>query len=96
MRSKVTFATFDPMFRETPQQCAVCLSSPPVFRYELFSGVEEQEPEEGFCCPACAPRILEKLEGTECQAWREEEAALKADDVDASELHRWRVAAFHQ
>jgi len=95
MRSKITFATFDPVFRETPRQCATC-SNPPVFRYELYSGVEEQEPEEGFCCMTCAPSILEKLAGAECQAWREEEAALKADDVDVSELHKWRVAAFHQ
>jgi hypothetical protein len=96
MRSKITFATFDPVFRETPRQCTACATNPPVFRYEFSDGIEEQEPEIGFCCLTCAPEILAKLAGAECRAWQEEEAALKAADVDVRELHQWRVAAFHR
>jgi hypothetical protein len=96
MNGKITFTTFDPIFHETPLRCVTCSENPPVFRYEFFNGVEELEPEIGFCCVSCAPEILSKLAGAECQAWREEEAALKADDVDISELHRWRVEAFHR
>jgi hypothetical protein len=69
MRSKITFATFDPVFRETPRQCTACATNPPVFRYEFSDGIEEQEPEIGFCCLTCAPEILAKLAGAECRAW---------------------------
>jgi hypothetical protein len=95
MRSKMTFASFDPLFRDTPLECDNC-SSPPAFHYELFCEAEEQEPETGFCCMSCAPQLLRKLAGLEYQAWREEEAALKKEGLDASELHDWRVAAFHR
>ena len=96
MNSKITFATFDPVFDETPLRCVTCSTNPPVFHYEFFSGVDEQEPEVGYCCATCAPDILARLAGAECQAWQEEEAAFKADDIDVSDLHKWRVAAFHR
>jgi hypothetical protein len=96
MNSKITFATFDPLFRETPERCVTCSVNPPAFHYEYFSGVEELEPEVGFCCATCAPDILAKLASAECQAWQDEEAALQTDDIDVSDLHRWRVAAFQR
>ena len=96
MRSKITFATFDPVFLETPRQCTECSVNPPVFRYEFSHGVEEHEPEVGFCCLTCAPNMLAKLAGAECQAWQDEETALQNADVDVRELHQWRIAAFQR
>ena len=96
MMRKITFATFDPVFRDTPHRCTTCYAQPPVFRYELSYGVEEQEPEVGFCCKDCSDAILHRLVKEESQSWREEEATLKKEDVDVNELHEWREAAFQR
>ena len=95
MLEKVTFSVFDPVRFDAPAHCDVCTSKPPVFHYEC--SVDEalrQTPRKGFCCSACAAHLLEKLRLAESRAWAREEASLKADDVDASDLEERRVATF--
>jgi hypothetical protein len=95
MSEKVTFAAFDPMRFDAPAQCAVCNSNPPVFHYEQSEDEgARQSPRRGFCCNVCAGRLLEKLRNAESQVWAEEEASLKADDVDVADLEGRRLATF--
>jgi hypothetical protein len=94
MSEKITFSTFDPMRFDAPSQCQLCASNPPVFHYE--NSVDEgarQSPKRGFCCAACAVRLLEELQRTESRVWAEEEASLRAEDIDASDLEKRRLAA---
>jgi hypothetical protein len=95
MSEKVTFFAFDPMRFDAPSHCDVCASNPSVFHYEY--SVDEgarQSPRRGFCCASCASRLLEKLQRAESQVWAEEEASLKAEDVDVSDLEERRLATF--
>jgi hypothetical protein len=97
MRARVTFSVFDPMRFDAPSDCDVCASNPALFHYESI--VDEGArlwPKRGFCCSACATRLLEKLQGVESQVWAAEEAALKADDIDVGDLEERRLATFGQ
>jgi hypothetical protein len=93
---KLSFTTFDPLVRDTPARCDVCRSGPPIFAYELRTQDEHGERRNiyGFCCAACGPRLLKKLEREESRAWAAEEAALEAEDIDISDFHERRAAAF--
>lgn len=93
MNSKVTFSSFDPVVHDT-QLCDVCLANPPILHYELRAGDAQDLPSKGFCCSRCALELLKKVECAGSQEWADEEAALKADDVDVSEFHRRRLASF--
>lgn len=95
MSEKVTFSAFDPMRFDAPSQCDLCTSKPPVFHYEysLDEGAR-LSPRRGFCCNSCASRLLDKLQRAESLVWAEEEASLKADDVDAADLEERRLATF--
>jgi hypothetical protein len=93
---KLSFATFDPLIRDTPASCDICRSGSPIFSYELRTQDEHGERRNiyGFCCAACGPRLLKKLEREESREWAAEEAALEADDIDISDFHERRAAAF--
>jgi len=95
MSERVTFSAFDPVHFDSPSRCDVCTSQPPVFHYEysVDEGVR-QSPKKGFCCAPCAARLLENLQSAESRVWAEEEASLKADDVDVSDLKERRLATF--
>jgi hypothetical protein len=95
MSEKVTFSAFDPIRFDAPSYCDVCTSNPPVFHYEytLDEGAR-LSPKRGFCCSSCAVRLLEKLRNAESQAWTEEEASLRAEDVDVADLEERRLATF--
>jgi hypothetical protein len=95
MSEKVTFSAFDPMRFDAPSHCDVCTSNPPVFHYEysLDEGAR-LSPKRGFCCSFCAAHLLEKLRNAESQVWAEEEASLKADDLDVADLEERRLATF--
>jgi hypothetical protein len=95
MTERVTFSAFDPVRFDAPSHCNVCTSTAPVFHYEY--SVDEalrQAPRKGFCCSRCAVRLLEKLQVAESRAWAQEEASLKAEDVDASDLEERRLPTF--
>ena len=95
MSEKVTFSAFDPIRSDAPSHCDVCNSQSPMFHYEY--DVDEdtrQQPRKGFCCRDCAAKLLETLQLAECQVWAREEAFLKANDVDASDLEERRLATF--
>jgi hypothetical protein len=96
MNDSVFFATFDPLFCDTPELCPLCGSHPPIFNYEFTTRDPNGERQyvKGFCCGSCAPALVRKLERTESREWAEEEAALEADDMDISEFHKRRLAAF--
>ena len=91
---RVSFSTFDPLFRDTPEHCDLCLSSPPVFTYEFRTQDEfgERRFLYGFCCVACGPKLLKKLERQELREWAAEEAALEADELDVSDFRKRRLA----
>jgi hypothetical protein len=95
MLDTLFFAGFDPL-HETPKVCTLCSSRPPVFQfdYRMLGKEGECQESKGFCCAACAADLLKKLETAESREWAEEEAALQADDLDVSEFHRNRLAAF--
>ncbi len=95
MSEKVTFSAFDPMRFDAPSHCDVCTSNPPVFHYEcsLDQGAR-LSPKRGFCCTSCATRLLEKLRNAESRVWAEEEASLKAEDLDVADLEERRLATF--
>jgi hypothetical protein len=95
MSEKVTFSVFDPIRSDAPSDCDVCDSQPPVFYYEydIDEGVRQQ-PRKGYCCRDCATKLLDTLQRAESQIWAREEAFLKANDVDASELEERRLATF--
>ena len=95
MSERVTFSVFDPMRFDAPSHCDVCTSIPPVFHYEY--SVDEGarlSPKRGFCCNSCAGRLLDKLQSAESLIWAEEEASLKADDVEVTDLEERRLATF--
>ncbi|PYX85788.1 MAG: hypothetical protein DMG68_17225 [Acidobacteria bacterium] len=83
MYSKVSFATFDPLVRDVPQFCDLCIASAPVFAYEFATSDENDETRflKGFCCAPCAPDLVKKLADIESRAWAEEEAALEASEL---------------
>jgi hypothetical protein len=92
---KVIFSAFDPMRFDAPSHCDVCASASPVFHYESAVDVgTRQQPKKGFCCRACAGILLEKLQRAESRVWAAEEASLKADDLDVSDLEERRLATF--
>ena len=95
MSEKMTFSAFDPVRFDAPSHCDVCALKPPVFHYEC--SVDEAlrtAPRRGFCCSACAWRLLEELQVEESRAWAQEEASLKAEGGDASDLEERRLATF--
>ncbi len=95
MSEKVTFSAFDPILFDAPSTCDVCASQPPMFHYEyaVDEGIRQQ-PRKGFCCRSCAAKLLDTLQRAESQVWAREEAFLKANDVDASDLEERRLAIF--
>jgi hypothetical protein len=95
MSEKVTFSAFDPIRFDVPSKCDVCDSQAPVFHYDydVDEGVR-QEPKKGFCCRFCASRLLDNLQRAESQVWAQEEAFLKANDVDAGDLEERRLTTF--
>lgn len=96
MNDSVFFATFDPVFCDAPASCERCGAGVPVFQYEYCTQNQskEREYQKGFCCGGCADQILRQLKAAESHEWAEEEAALQADEMDTTELHQRRVAAF--
>jgi hypothetical protein len=95
MSERVTFSTFDPVRFDSPSHCDLCTSRAPVFHYEhTVDEAARQSPKRGFCCASCAARLLATLQNTESRVWAEEEASLKADDADASDLEERRLATF--
>jgi hypothetical protein len=95
MMDSLFFAGFDPL-HEVPELCTICSLRPPVFTFDYRAGEAQGEPKKanGFCCPACAIRLLQRLGKAESREWAEEEAALAEDDFDISEFHKHRLAAF--
>src|SRR5690348_11164843 len=93
---RLSFATFDPLIRDTPARCDICDSGSPIFSYEFRTQDEHGERRNifGFCCAACGPRLLKKLEREESREWAAEEAALEADEMDVSAFHERRATAF--
>jgi hypothetical protein len=89
------FAAFD-LMNEVPEKCALCSAKPPVFSYEFrtYSADSQLKQAEGFCCAFCASQLLKRLERDECAEWAQEDAALKAQDFDVSDLHAYRLAGF--
>lgn len=89
MHNSLHFTSFDPL-RDAPELCGLCQVRPPVFHFEFNSDAYQKESfsSRGFCCEACATRLLKKLERTESQEWAEEEAALAAEDLDTDEFHK--------
>lgn len=95
MSEKVTFSAFDPIQSDAPSQCDVCDSHSPMFHYEYdIDEAVRQQPRKGFCCRSCAAKLLDTLQRAESQVWAQEEAFLKANDVDASDLEERRLATF--
>jgi len=89
------FAGFDPL-HEVPEVCTVCSEHAPVFSYDYRALDQNGEAQKttGFCCLACATRLLERLERAESQEWEEEEVSLEKDAFDISEFRKHRLAAF--
>jgi hypothetical protein len=93
MSKKVAFSAFDPIRFDTPSGCDVCALTPPCIPLRVHHRRNRREQvRKGFCCGACSARLLEKLQLEESRVWAEEEASLKADDVDVSDLEERRVA----
>ena len=93
MSEKVSFCAFDPIRFDTPTYCEVCTSDVPVFRYEYDTDEGVQQSRQGFCCGACAAKLLDRLQRAESQVWANEAAILKAEDVDVSALEERQLAA---
>ena len=95
MHDSLLFATFDPL-RDAPETCSRCHANPPVFSYEVQADMPGAEPRTriGFCCSACAAKLLLAMERAESRDWAQEEAALAADDLDTTGFHQRRVATF--
>jgi len=95
MSEKIMFSAFDPIRFDVPSRCDVCDSQPPVFHYEydVDEGVRQQQ-RKGFCCKSCATKLLDILQRAESRVWAQEEASLKADDLDVSDLEERRLATF--
>jgi len=96
MNDSVFFATFDPLYVNAPDACALCIAQPPLFTYEYCLEDTEGKREylKGFCCSRCAQTLLNKLASSEAKEWAEEEAALEADDLDVTEFQKRRLATF--
>jgi hypothetical protein len=96
MNDSVFFATFDPLFINAPEACSLCLSQPPVFTYEYCIEVDggERHYIKGYCCSQCSAGLLKKLQGKEALEWAEEEANLEAENLDATDLQKRRLATF--
>ena len=96
MNDSVFFASFNPLFCEAPDTCELCGVNLPIFQYEYCTQNQNRERQylKGFCCAACAAQLLQKLKRSEAREWAEEETALCADDMDVTEFHRRRLAAF--
>jgi hypothetical protein len=96
MRNQLCFSTFDPLFSDAPSLCDICDTKPSVFHFESCSS--ENNPAcraiKGYCCAACATRLLDQLQDAESLAWAQEEASVQKDGVDVSELHSRRLATF--
>jgi hypothetical protein len=95
MMDSLFFAGFDPL-HEVPEKCTLCATHPPVFTFDYrgLIGKGESQKTTGFCCVACAGRLLKTLARAESEEWAEEEAALAKDDFDVTEFHKHRLAAF--
>ena len=96
MNDSVFFATFDPLYVNAPDACALCIAQPPLFTYEYCVEDEEGKREylKGFCCSQCAQVLLKRLASSEAQEWAEEEAALEADNLDVTDFQKRRLATF--
>ncbi len=96
MNDSVFFATFDPLYVNAPDVCALCIAQPPLFTYEYCVEDPEGKREylKGFCCAQCAQTLLKKLASSEAQEWADEEAALEADKLDVTEFQKRRLATF--
>ena len=95
MSEKITFSAFDPIRFDAPSHCDICDAQPPVFHYEY--DVDEsvrQQPRKGFCCRVCTAKLLDILQRAESKVWEQEEAFLRANDVDARDLEERRLATF--
>lgn len=95
MRPSLFFSAFEPL-QETPEVCDVCNSNPPVLSYEFatYGTHGEMKEKKGFCCAHCTSILVCILERAESQKWAQEEAALRADEVDVADLRQRRLAAF--
>ena len=98
MHDSAFFATFDPLFCEAPDTCEVCGVNLPIFQYECCTQTQGKEHQyaKGFCCASCAVRLLQHIKILEAREWAEEETALRADDMDVTEFHKRRLAAFSE
>ena len=87
MNNRVSFATFD-LFHDVPKVCGVCMTNPPIFRYEFSDGQQAMRAEymKGFCCAACTAKLLEVLEDEESREWTHEEGAREGDEVDVRDF----------
>jgi hypothetical protein len=96
MNDTVFFATFDPLFINAPETCSICLTNPSIFSYEYAQQEEHGQTQylKGYCCSRCAGDLLKRLANTEAAEWAEEEAAMEADNLDATDLQKRRLAAF--
>ena len=79
-----------------PEACNLCLLLPPAFSYEYCIDRDEGKRHyiKGYCRGACAAGLLKKLAGKEALEWTEEEAELRAEDVDVTDLEKRRLATF--
>jgi len=94
MRDTLCFSMFDPLFSDAPSRCDLCENKPSVFQFRSATSDSEARPAKGFCCAECASLLLGRLKRAESLVWAEEEASVKAEGADASELHRRRVTTF--
>jgi hypothetical protein len=64
--NRLCFSTLDPC-REAPTVCGVCISGPPIFRYEFCDESDGMRADymKGFCCARCASTLLTILEDLE-------------------------------
>lgn len=95
MIDRICFATFDPL-RDVPQACNRCLTHPPVFTFEFHCHADggEGREEKGHCCGRCAAELLKRLESAESREWAEEEAALRAEDLEIDGFRERRLSTF--
>lgn len=96
MNDSIFFATFDPLYVNAPDGCALCITQPPIFSYEYCIEQESGERQylKGFCCAACAANLLKKLATTEAGEWEREEAELEANELDVTDFQKRRLATF--
>jgi len=87
--NRICFSTFN-LLHDVPNVCGVCTSKVPIFRFEFLDDGENTRAEymKGFCCAPCAVKLLEVLEYIESQEWERERSALKADDMDTTDVRK--------